>query len=64
MFDDMVIDINDKIEYFQCSPGDREGVLTYKPDKNTTLFTRWDGIHSKEIDAIAEMKKRIRFFPK
>ena len=62
--DDMTIDIDERIEYINCKPGDRVGIVKCAiPTGNSrTLIKvlRWDGINRTEIDCLANLKEFIQ----
>ena len=65
MPDDMIVDVDPRIIYVNCKPGDKTGILTFAEtnDEGMKLFEcriSWDGIRTREIDAVRAITKVIR----
>lgn len=61
---DMTIDIDNRIEYKNCKPGDKEGLLvceiTTKNSSRLIKKIRWDNAFKTETEAVIEMHNFIR----
>ncbi len=59
---ELTIDIDSRIQYIDCKPGDVEGLLNIEFESNGVQIghsVKWDSINRTEFQALANMKSFI-----